>query len=116
MRDETIVVTTSRGATVLHFNEIDWIEAAGNYTQLWVGTRSYFLRESLQLLERRVEKNGFVRAHRRALVRLDGVRELARTRAGGSVAVLESGVRVPISRRRSASFNAALRKQSTLQN
>jgi two-component system LytT family response regulator len=112
-RDETIVVTTSRGATVLHFSEIDWIEAAGNYSQLWVGTRSYFLRESLQLLEKRVQKNGFVRAHRRALVRLDGVRELTRTRAGASVAVLESGVRVPISRRRSASFNAAFRFLST---
>jgi two-component system, LytTR family, response regulator len=108
-REETIVVTTTRGATVLHLNEIDWIEAAGNYSQLWVGTRSYFLRESLQLLEKRVQKNGFVRAHRRALVRLDGVRELTRTRAGASVAVLESGVRVPISRRRSASFNAAFR-------
>jgi len=108
-RDETIVVTTSRGATVLHLNEIDWIEAAGNYTQLWVGTRSYFLRESLQLLEERAQKHGFIRAHRRALVRLDGVRELARTRAGASVAVLESGVRVPISRRRSASFTTALR-------
>ena len=109
-REETIVVTTSRGATVLHLNEIDWIEAAGNYSQLWVGTRSYFLRESLQLLEQRVQKNGFVRAHRRALVRLDGVRELTRTRAGASVAVLESGVRVPISRRRNASFVAALRQ------
>src|SRR5829696_7786170 len=28
-RDETIVVTTSRGATVLHLSDIDWIEAAG---------------------------------------------------------------------------------------
>ena len=112
-RDETIVVTTSRGATVLHLNEIDWIEAAGNYTQLWVGTRNYFLRESLQLLEERAQKHGFIRAHRRALVRLDGVRELARTRAGASVAVLESGVRVPISRRRSASFIAALRESAS---
>ena len=108
-RFETIVVTTSRGATVLHLNEIDWIEAAGNYAQLWVGTRRYFLRESLQLLEKRVQKSGFVRAHRRALVRLDGVRELTRTRAGTSVAVLESGTKVPVSRRRSASFSAALR-------
>src|SRR5215470_12844005 len=109
-REETIVVTTSRGATVLHLSEIDWIEAAGNYSQLWVGTHSYFLRESLQLLEKRVQKSGFIRAHRRALVRLDGVRELARTRAGASIAVLASGVRVPISRRRSASFMAAFRQ------
>lgn len=108
-REETIVVTTSRGATVLHLNEIDWIGAAGNYSQLWVGTRSYFLRESLQLLEERVQKHGFVRAHRRALVRLDGVRELTRTRAGSLTAILESGVRVRISRRRTASFTAALK-------
>jgi two-component system, LytTR family, response regulator len=109
-RQETIVVTTARGATVLHLNEIDWIEAAGNYTQLWVGTRSYFLRESLQLLEERVQPQGFVRVHRSALVRLDAVRELRRTRTGGLVALLGSGVRVPISRRRCASFTAALRQ------
>ena len=108
--DETIVVTTPRGATVLHLNEIDWIEAAGNYSQLWVGTRSYFLRESLQLLEERVQQHGFIRAHRRALVRLEAVRELRRTRTGALLAILGSGVRVPISRRRSASFAAAVRQ------
>jgi two-component system, LytTR family, response regulator len=113
-RDETIVVTTSRGATVLHLNEIDWIEAAGNYSQLWVGTRGYFLRESLQLLEQRVQKHGFVRAHRRALVRLDGVKQLMRIRAGGLIAVLASGVRVPVSRRRSTSFAAALRSATDI--
>jgi two-component system, LytTR family, response regulator len=107
---ETIVVTTARGATVLHLNEIDRIEAAGNYSQLWVGTRSYFLRESLQLLEERVQPQGFVRVHRSALVRLDAVRELRRTRTGGLVAILGSGVRVPISRRRSAAFTTALRQ------
>lgn len=95
---------------MLHLNEVDWIEAAGNYTQLWVGTRSYFLRESLQLLEERVRQHGFIRAHRRALVRLDAVRELRRTRAGALVALLDSGMRVPISRRRSASFTSALRQ------
>lgn len=109
-RQETIVVTTARGATVLHLNEIDWIEAAGNYTQLWVGTRSHFLRESLQLLEERIQTHGFIRAHRSALVRIEAVRELRRTRAGWLVAILGSGVRVPISRRRSASFTAALRQ------
>src|SRR5690348_13350206 len=111
-RNETILVTTPRGATVLHLSESDWSEAAGNYSQLWVGTRSYFLRESLQLLEKRVHRNGFVRVHRRALVRLEKVRELSRTRAGAPVAILQSGVRVPVSRRRSASFAAALRQQT----
>ena len=108
-RDENIVVTTARGATVLHVTEIDWIEAAGNYVQVWIGSRNYFLRESLQLLEERVRTHGFIRAHRRALVRLGGVRELTRTRAGALFAVLGCGARIPISRRRSAAFAAALR-------
>lgn len=112
-RDERIVVTTSRGAAVLHVNEIDWIEAAGNYAQLWIGQRNYFLRESLQTLEERVSKHGFARAHRRALVRVSGVKELVRTRAGALTAILNSGVRIPISRRRSASFSAAVRDLTT---
>jgi two-component system LytT family response regulator len=109
-RDEKIVVTTSRGATALNVAEIDWIEAAGNYAQLWVGRRSYFLRESLQLLEERVRKHGFIRAHRRALIRLDGVRELIRDHAGAMVALLGCGARIPVSRRRSAAFAAAVRR------
>jgi two-component system LytT family response regulator len=109
-RDENIVVTTARGATVLSLGEIDWIEAAGNYAQLWVGSRGYFLRESLQSLEERVRKHGFIRAHRRALVRLDGVRELTRDGAGSVVAALDCGARIPVSRRRSAAFAAALRQ------
>jgi two-component system, LytTR family, response regulator len=108
-KPETIVVTTSRGATVLHVGEIDWIESAGNYVQLWIGQRSYFHRESLQQLEERMQKHGFVRAHRRALVRIDAVRELIRTRSGGLVAMLNSGVKVRISRRRAASFTASIR-------
>jgi len=108
-RDESIVVTTSGGATVLHVSEIDWIEASGNYVRLWIGPRNYFLRESLQLLEERIREHGFIRAHRRALLRLDGVRELTRTRAGALVAMLACGARIPISRRRSRAFAAAVR-------
>lgn len=114
-RDERIVVTTSRGAAVLHLSEIDWIEAAGNYAQLWIGQRNYFLRESLQLLEERVNKHGFARAHRRALVRLSGVKELVRTRAGALIAILNSGARIPISRRRASTFTAAVRDLGVVQ-
>jgi hypothetical protein len=35
-------VPTSRGATVIHASEIDWIEAAGNYVQVWIGKEVTF--------------------------------------------------------------------------
>ncbi|MBO0722448.1 MAG: response regulator, partial [Blastocatellia bacterium] len=109
-REESVVVTTARGAAVLKLGEIDWIEAAGNYVQLWIGQRSYFLRDSLNLWEERVREHGFIRAHRCALVRLDEVRELKRNSEGMLVAVLGCGAQIPISRRRSAAFAAAVRQ------
>jgi len=107
-REETIVVTTPRGATVLRLSEIDWIEADDNYSRLWIGGRSYLLRESLQALELRVRQHGFLRAHRNAMVRRDGVREL--TWSGETLmAVLNCGAKIRISRRRRAGFVAAVR-------
>jgi two-component system LytT family response regulator len=111
-RDKGIVVSTSRGATVLSIREIDWIEAADNYARIWIGGRSYLLREPLRRLEGRIRAHGFLRAHRRALVRIGSVRELKWTGAGSFVAVLSGGARIPISRRRRAAFVAAVRSQA----
>jgi two-component system LytT family response regulator len=108
IREETIVVTTSKGSTVLHVRDIDWIEADGNYARLWIGERSYLIREPIQLLEKRMCAHDFIRAHRQALVRLDRVRAVTWT-GSGPAAVLDCGVRIPIARRRRAAFVAALR-------
>ena len=99
-----IAVTTSKGTTVFPLHEIDWFEAADNYARLWSGGKSYLLRQSLDDLERRVP--GFVRAHRKALVRVAGVKEV-----GDVTAVLSCGATVPVSRRRRAEVVAAVRAQ-----
>jgi two-component system LytT family response regulator len=111
-REQSLVVTTPRGVLVLPLREIDWIEAADYYARVWVGGRSYLLRESLAQLERRVGAHGFVRAHRQALVRMDGVRAVQSTDAGDSVALLACGAKIRISRRRRAAFAAAVRATS----
>ena len=108
-RADSIAVTTSRGVVVVPLGDIDWIEAADNYARIWTNGRGLLIREPLRLLEQRVRPEGFVRAHRRALVRLAGVRERARTRTGVASAVLATGERIPVSRRRQAGFAAALR-------
>src|SRR5687768_12994497 len=103
-REEGIAVSTARGMVVLPLQEIDWIEAADNYARLWIAGRSYLLRESLGELERRVSAHGFARAHRRALIRIGGVRALQATESGDLVAVLASGAKVRVSRRRRRAF------------
>ena len=113
-QEERLSVTTARGVRVLSIREIDWIEAADNYSRLWVGGRGYLLRESLRELEARVRAHGFLRAHRRALVPLARVRELQWSRSGALVAVLSTGARIEVSRRQRAKFAAAVRRQTHL--
>src|SRR5262245_50924229 len=110
--DPRIVISTSRGATVLLLREIDWIEASDNYARVWSGGRSHLLRESMNQLEERVRGHGFIRVHRRALVPIAGVRELAWTSAGEMVLVLRNGVTIEVSRRRRATVAAAVRLQA----
>ena len=108
-REQAIVVSTARGALVIPLREIDWIEAADNYARIRTGNRSYLLRESLGMLEKRIGSSGFVRAHRRALVRVDAVKRMTTNDNGVCVAILSSGTRIPVSRRRRANFVRALR-------
>ena len=111
-KGRAIVVTTARGTLVVPLREIDWIEAADNYARIWTGGRSYLLRQSLGTLEERIAERGFVRAHRKALVRVEAVQRLTTTDAGECVAILSSGTRIPVSRRRRATFAAAVRARA----
>jgi two-component system LytT family response regulator len=107
--DPALVVSTPRGALVIELGEIDWIEAADYYARVWVGPRSYLIRESLDRLEQRVGGHGFVRAHRKAIVRVAGVRALRAEDGDRLTAVLASGFKIPISRRRRVDVVAAVR-------
>ncbi|MEP6495605.1 MAG: LytTR family DNA-binding domain-containing protein [bacterium] len=108
-RSPGIVVTTSRGVSMIDSAEIDWIEAADNYARLWIGGQSVLLRESLQRLEERLAPERFCRAHRQALVRIDAISQLQRTRTGGLNVVLSSGATIPVSRRQRSALTAAVR-------
>jgi two-component system LytT family response regulator len=61
---------------LVHADQVDWIEAQGDYAGLHVGERLHLLREPLQRLAGRLDPAQFVRIHRSAIVRLDRVAEL----------------------------------------
>ncbi|HEX4966383.1 MAG TPA: LytTR family DNA-binding domain-containing protein [Thermoanaerobaculia bacterium] len=78
--------------------EIEWIEAAGNYVRLNAGGQSHLLRETMSGVEGKLPKHGFLRIHRSAIVNLESVRELEPSPHGDFVVVLRSGKRLPLSR------------------
>jgi len=104
-----LVVDTTRGVAVVRFDEVDWIESADNYARIWTGERSFLVREPLRALTRRLQPEGFLRVHRRALVSIASVREIRSTSSGQSVVVLTNGRTITVSRRRRADLIATMR-------
>ena len=86
-------------------NEIDWIEACGNYVNLHVGHRVYPLRDTMTRIDDRLAKQGFQRVHRSAIVNLERIVELSQSESGDGEARLAGDVLVPVSR----SYRKALR-------
>lgn len=79
--------------------EIDWIEAEGNYVRLHVGGAAYLLRETISNLEARLDPARFARIHRSALVQLARIREIKAQPNGQSEVTLADGARLTLSRR-----------------
>ncbi len=108
--DHGIVVPTASGTVVIVLEDVDWIEAEDYYVRIHSGTTRHLLRDSLASLERRLDPRQFVRVHRRAIVRLDRVREIQVSGIGRGVAILRNGARVPVSRRRVGALTARIRR------
>ena len=89
-------------------DDIDWIEAADYYAQVHAHGHGHLVRESLQKLEERLGRK-FMRVHRSALVNVARVQRLDRLEGGELVIVLQTGIRVPVSRARRASVMRELR-------
>lgn len=89
--------------------EIDWIEAEDYYAAIYSGGRQYLLRESLSSLLERLNPQSFIRVHRTAIVNLANVKELRSDTDGKHTLLLRSGAELPLSRRRRAKVNEALR-------
>jgi two-component system, LytTR family, response regulator len=73
---ERFAVKTGRRVVFVHAEEIDWIEAAGDYASLHVGKRTHLLRETLHNMEKRLDPTRFLRIHRSTIVASDRIQEM----------------------------------------
>lgn len=72
--------------------EVDWIEADGNYAILHTGKAgTHIVRETMAFLEANLPENGFLRISRSAIVNLERIRELQPLAADDHAVVLKSG-------------------------
>ncbi|MEO1241027.1 MAG: LytTR family DNA-binding domain-containing protein [Pseudomonadota bacterium] len=98
---EPVRFTVSHGNRKFGVNaeEIDWIEAAGNYVILHVDGRNYALRNTMKEVESKLMDAGLIRVHRSAIVNAGRVKELKPTPSGDYELILTCGDVVRMSRR-----------------
>jgi two-component system LytT family response regulator len=105
---ERLVVKTGGRVFFLNTDEIDWIEAEGNYVNIHTGKKSYLLRETISSLEAQLDPKEFVRIHRSAIVNINRIKELQPWSHGEYHIILHDGTRLTLSRSYREKLQSAL--------
>ena len=95
---ERFVIKSGGRVFFVRAADIDWIEAAGNYVKLHVGTESHLFRETMNAIESQLDADNFFRIHRSHIVNIERVKELQPWFNGEYVVFLKSGTRLTLSR------------------
>jgi two-component system, LytTR family, response regulator len=95
---QRLAVRSGERSIILKIDLIDWIEAAGNYSEIHVGRDVYLLREKISTIEQTLDSSQFVRIHRSIIVNIDRVREAHQMGRGDLLIELHGGKRLPLSR------------------
>ena len=95
---ERLVLRSGGRVFFIRTSDIDWIEAAGNYVRLHLGTESHLFRETMNGIETRLDPARFVRIHRSRIVNIERIQELQPSPTGDYVVLLNTGARVPLGR------------------
>ncbi|MBX3745914.1 MAG: response regulator transcription factor [Verrucomicrobiae bacterium] len=93
-----LLVRNNERVVLVRLDDIDWIEAAGNYAILHTGKTNHVLRETMGHLEEQLPPDLFFRISRSAFVHLHRVRELHAMPGGQYVVLLQDGQKVTMTR------------------
>jgi two-component system, LytTR family, response regulator len=106
---ERFAIRSLSGVSFVATNDIDWIDADGNYVGLWVNGRRQLLRDSMNGIMERLDPAHFIRVHRSAIVAINRIRHIEPGSHGEYVITMSDGTKVESSRTYSASLQQLMR-------
>ncbi len=83
---------------MLDSQEIEWIDAAGDYMCIHASGKTHIIRETMKALQTRLDPVRFQRIHRSAIVNIDRVKELHPHSNGEYFIILDNGAELKLSR------------------
>lgn len=95
---EKLVLKSEGRIYFLKTDEVDWIEAAGNYIKLHVRKESHLLRETMTNIETKLDPAKFPRIHRSVIVNTERIKELYPLFNGDYTLILKDNTELTLSR------------------
>jgi len=95
---ERFAVKNGETVFFVRAEDVDAIEAQGNYVRLSLAGSSHLLRDTLNNIESQINPRMFVRIHRRTIVNIDRVKEVQTWARGEYRVVLHTGAHYTLSR------------------
>jgi two-component system, LytTR family, response regulator len=93
-----IFVSVGRKIISVQLDDILWIEAAGDYTQLHTISGTHLCNLSMNTLEQKLDPDRFLRVHRSYIIATNSIEHLTRDGEGGFVVILKDKSKVKASR------------------
>jgi two-component system, LytTR family, response regulator len=90
-------------------DDVDWIDAEGNYVRLHVGGRTHLVRDTMKAVESQLDPDRFVRVHRSAIVNVDRIASMEPYFHGEYVVTMRDGSRLTSSRSHGGRLRALLK-------
>ncbi|MCK9407623.1 MAG: LytTR family DNA-binding domain-containing protein [Bacteriovoracaceae bacterium] len=107
---ERLIVKTNGRIIFLRIDEIDWMEAAGNYIKLHVGNETHLMRETMNKMEEQLSSQQFIRIHRGTIINIAKIKELQPYFNGEYKVTLQNNTTVILSRGYRDNFTTVLGK------
>lgn len=96
---ERLIIKAEGRVFFLKIDEIEWIEAQGNYVSLHAGKKQHMFREAISNLEAQLDPRKFQRIQRSAIVNIEHIRELQPWFRGDYRVILRDGTQLKLSHR-----------------
>jgi two-component system LytT family response regulator len=88
---ERLAVRDRGRVQVVRVTDVDWIESADNYVVLHISKRTHLVRQTMKVLETRLDPAKFLRIRRGVLVNVDRLVELRPEQHGEHTVILRDG-------------------------
>jgi len=113
---DKICIRDHAAVTLVPVEEIDWIDAAGDYMCIHAGTQVHVIRSTMKVLEKLLDPIRFQRVHRSTIINMERVRSVTPRMNGDYHLHMEGGMRLKMSRTYKDTLQILMQPRSTGRN